>query len=108
MNIIDKTFAAFPTLTDLLNSKTEFQNPSEQSFATITSFISSVTAIILYIAGIIAVIMIVYGGILYMTALGQEAKLETAKKTLIWSIVGFVLIILAQAIIDAIMRNLQK
>ena len=83
-------------------------NPNEQGFDTILAFIRLVVDIVMQIAGIIAFLMIIYGGILYLTAYGQEAKLETAKKTLIWSIVGFVLIVFASYIVKLITHQLQS
>jgi len=37
---------------------------------------------------IIAIIMIIYAGFIWMTAAGDEEKLGKARKTLIWGLVG--------------------
>lgn len=45
--------------------------------------------------GIIAGIMFAYGGIKYMTALGNEQEVEKAKNTIIWALVGMIIVALA-------------
>lgn len=43
----------------------------------------------------IAVVMYIWAGILYLTAGGDEKKLETAKKAIIWTTVGVAVILIA-------------
>ena len=64
---------------------------------------------VLAIAGIVTsvalpfiAIFIIYAGFLFVTAQGNEKKLETAKKTLLWAVVGGVVVIGAYAIAHAI------
>jgi hypothetical protein len=52
--------------------------------------------------GIIAVIFLIYGGFTYITAAGDESKLDTAKNTIIYAIVGIVVILLAFVIVRAV------
>lgn len=53
-------------------------------------------------AGILAVIAIIYSGIMYITAGGDTAKADTAKKNLTWAIIGVVIILLAIVIVSLI------
>ena len=55
---------------------------------------------ILYFIGILAVIMVIYGGIQYTTSAGDAGKVAKAKNTLIWSIAGLAVAILAYAIVN--------
>ncbi|MEI8143522.1 MAG: pilin [Candidatus Berkelbacteria bacterium] len=103
--MIEKTHAAIGSLSQILGNN--WQNPQGQSFDSITFLITGAVTLLNEIAGIIAFLMIIYGGILYLTAYGQEAKLETAKKTLIWSIVGFILIIFAAYVIKQVEYQLK-
>lgn len=61
--------------------------------------VADVTAIVAIAAGIIAVVMIMYGGFQYITAGGDSGKIQEAKKTILWSVVGLVVIVLARSII---------
>lgn len=54
--------------------------------------------------GLVAVIMIIYGGILYVTAAGQQDKVDTAKNVILYAIVGIVIIMLSFAIVNTILK----
>lgn len=51
------------------------------------------------IAGIAAVLVIMISGFLFITAGGDSNKISTAKNSLIYAIVGLVVIVLARAIV---------
>lgn len=53
-------------------------------------------------SGIIAVIMIVYGGIQYITSAGNPAGITKAKTTIIYSVVGLLVVILAAGIVNVV------
>ncbi|KKR03466.1 MAG: hypothetical protein UT31_C0020G0005 [Parcubacteria group bacterium GW2011_GWF2_39_13b] len=55
---------------------------------------------------ILAVILIIFGGISYMTAGGDETKLGTAKKRVIWGLVGAAIVIAAWGLIALIAQYL--
>ena len=54
----------------------------------------------LFIVGILAVVMIIYAGIRYTTAHGDKGQVESAKNTLMYSIVGLVVAIIAYALVN--------
>src|SRR3990167_1617386 len=56
----------------------------------------------LLIAGSVAVLMIIVGGFLYITASGDQERLEKAKKTLRNAIIGVIIILLSLAIVNTI------
>lgn len=58
-----------------------------------------------YIAGFIAVGMIIYAGIQYITANGDTAKTKKATNTIIFSIVGLVVIIAAFTITNFVITS---
>lgn len=47
---------------------------------------------VLAIAGSLAMLMLIYGGIRYIYSTGDEKRLEGAKKTILWAIVGIIII----------------
>ena len=56
-----------------------------------------------YIIGVaVALIVIIIGGIGYMTAGGNEDKQKSAKKTIISGLIGAAIIVLAGVIIDTV------
>ena len=56
--------------------------------------------IVIGLVGFIAVIFIIIGGISYMTSSGESAKVEKAKKTILYAVIGLVICILASAIVN--------
>ncbi|MEA1936617.1 MAG: hypothetical protein U9N04_00715 [Patescibacteria group bacterium] len=53
---------------------------------------------LLSVAGVITIFMLVVGGIMYMTAGGNEQKVATAKKVITWTIIGLGLILVSYSI----------
>lgn len=62
--------------------------------------VTTVINTMLFIVGILAVIMIIYAGIRYTTAHGDKGQVESAKNTLMYSIVGLVVAIVAYAVVN--------
>jgi hypothetical protein len=66
----------------------------------------SIIKILLGFLGIIAVLLILYGGFRWMTAAGNEDGVATAKKTIFAGVIGLIIILmafgLAQFVIDAL------
>ena len=60
--------------------------------------VSGLISAILGVLGIIAVILILYGGFIWMTAVGNEDKVDKAKKLIFAGIIGLVIILSAYAI----------
>ncbi len=57
------------------------------------------TQFVLGLMGLIAVVMIIYGGILWTTAAGNENQVEKAKKVITSAAIGLVIVILSWAIV---------
>lgn len=65
-----------------------------------------VTNIILYVVGIIAVIMLIIGGIKYVISGGDSKKVTDAKNTVLYAIIGLVICFLAYAIVNFVIMAL--
>ncbi len=65
-----------------------------------------VTNTILYIVGIIAVIMLIIGGIKYVISGGDAKKVTDAKNTVLYAIIGLVIAFLAYAIVNFVISAL--
>ena len=74
--------------------------------ATVDSTIATVINIISLIAAVIAVIMIIIGGIRYITSNGDSGSTSGAKNTVIYAVVGLVIIALAQLIVQFVVQRL--
>lgn len=63
------------------------------------SMAEKIVSTLLFILGILAVIMIIVGGIRYVTSAGDASRVKAAKDTVMYSVVGLVVAILAYAIV---------
>ena len=59
-------------------------------------------------AGIITAIMIVWGGIQYVTSVGDPQKATKAKNTILYSAIGLGIVILAATIVNVVVNSIQK
>lgn len=61
--------------------------------------------IFLFAVGALSVIMLIWGGIRYTTSAGDSNKVQAAKNTVLYAIVGLVVAILAYAIVNMVMSK---
>ncbi len=71
-----------------------------------TGVFKQVTNTILYIVGIIAVVMLIIGGIKYVISGGDAKKVTDAKNTVLYAIIGLVIAFLAFAIVNFVISAL--
>jgi hypothetical protein len=69
-------------------------------------FLSKVINLFLTIAGIVAVIAIIIGGIRYTTSGGDQGQIKSAKDTILYAVVGLVVAIMAFAIVNFVIGRL--
>lgn len=65
-----------------------------------------ITNTILYIVGIIAVIMLIIGGIKYVLSGGDSKKVTDAKNTVLYAIIGLVIAVFSYAIVNFVITSL--
>lgn len=71
----------------------------------LTNIVGVVLEILSIIAGIVAVFAIVIAGFKYVTSGGDAGKLSSAKSTLIYAIVGLVIVASAQFIVQFVLGS---
>lgn len=77
------------------NQSSGFGNPLGDKTTTIKAVLENITSYLRGIAGVIAVIFIIIGGIMYMVSGGSKETTERAKKTLICAIAGLAIVLAA-------------
>jgi Type IV secretion system pilin len=70
----------------------------------ITAFLQILGGAILMLSGGIAVIVISVGGVMYITSRGNQQQLEFAKNTLVYGVLGMVVIIFSYFIIRWVLQ----
>lgn len=63
------------------------------------SFIGTIIDVLIFVIAAVAVVMIIYGGILFTTSAGNANLVKRAKDTITYSVVGLVVAVLAYAIV---------
>ncbi len=83
-------------------------NCSEDAGAEIDSTIASIVNILSIIVGFISVLMIIIGGLKYITSGGDSSGISSAKNTVIYAIVGLVIVALAQILVELTVAKVIK
>ena len=72
----------------------------------ISKVIKNVVNVLLFIVGAASVIMIVVGGLRYVTSGGDSGAVNGAKNTILYSVVGLVVAFMAYAIVNFVLKQL--
>lgn len=88
------------SLAQLLGSPSEYGIPDTASVG--NSQVGSVFNLVLMIAGAVSVITVIVGGILYALSTGDSAKTAKAKDTIIYAVIGLIIVSSAFAITNFI------
>lgn len=67
------------------------------------AIIKRIVDFILLFLGLIAVIMVIYGGFLYVTSAGNEEAVGKGKKILIYAAIGIVIILISFALVNTLL-----
>lgn len=100
-------FAAFmPTAGAALLSAGD--NPSEIAGATggetsLRQLILTIVNYALTFLGILAVIMVIYGGFTYVASAGNDEAVGNAKKIIMYALIGIIIILLSFVIVNAVL-----
>lgn len=79
------------------------QNAPKTLGDTITSIINLLSAAV----GIIAVIMIIIGGLKYVTSAGNPEAAKSARSTILYAVIGLVIVALAQVIVHFVLNKVK-
>lgn len=74
----------------------------------VSSIIETVINIFSLIVGVISVIMIIIGGLKYITSGGDSGNLTGAKNTILYAIIGLVIVALAQFVVRFVLGRVTE
>lgn len=72
-----------------------------------SELVTNVVTTLSFIAGVACVIAIIVGGIMYITSAGDEKRVQTAKNTLLYAVIGIVIALSAYAIATFVVNQIQ-
>lgn len=95
-------FAISQTLADQINSQNQaFAGESGANLegtVNLRRIVINVIDILLSLVATISVVMFIYAGFLYFTSQGEESKMETAKKTIFYAVIGSAIVLMAYSL----------
>lgn len=91
-----------------VNVTTGIENPIGKDYDTIPKFIEAVINVVLIVGIPLLVLAIIYAGFLFVKAQGNSGELEIAKRTLMYTIIGGVLLLGAFVIAKAIGQTVEE
>jgi hypothetical protein len=71
----------------------------------VDSLVKQIINIFSVIVGIVAVIMIIYGGFKYITSGGDSGNVTGAKNTILYAIIGLIIVALAQFVVRFVLSK---
>lgn len=67
---------------------------------------TTIANILIFLIGAVSVIVLIYGGFQYVTSTGDAKRVEGAKNTILYAIIGIVVALLAFAIVNFVVSSL--
>ena len=97
-------------MTNLLNILAklpdEVVDPEAQSQAGLKDNVIGIINAVIGVLGVVAVIVIIIGGVTYMTSSGDAGKVKKAKDTILYGVIGLVVVALAFAIVNFVITSI--
>jgi hypothetical protein len=78
---------------------------TDNTTSTVQNLAKEIVNIFSIIVGAASVVMIIYGGFRYITSGGDSSRVGNAKNTLIYAVVGLIIVALAQVIVQFVISK---
>ena len=85
---------------------TDCSSNTSGSTNTVNNIIKLVINIFSGIVGAISVVMIIWGGFKYITSGGESGKVSSAKNTIIYAVIGLVIVVFAQIFVQFVLEKI--
>jgi len=86
-----------------VDSNTDCGTVGANADQSVDTFITNLVNVFSVIVGVVAVIMIIIGGFRYITSGGDSNNISSAKNTIIYAIIGLIVVALAQFIVQFVL-----
>jgi PKD repeat protein len=86
----------------------EGYDPTLTQQTDLRDFIVNAVNFVLGFLGLLAVLMVIYGGFLYVTAAGQEEQTTKGKKSVMYAMIGIVIILISFALVNTVIKGVGK
>ncbi len=103
------TVAAQSNITEGLTRGAELTDPDAETVSPedqVNAIISTIINLFSLVVGVVSVIMIIIGGLKYITSGGDSGNVTSAKNTILYAIIGLVVVALAQVIVRFVLARI--
>ncbi|MFC1656175.1 PKD domain-containing protein [Patescibacteria group bacterium] len=87
---------------------TEGYDPSLVQETNLRDYIVNIVNFVLGFLGLVAMVIVIYGGFLYVTAAGAEEQTTKGKKSIMYAVIGIVIILISFALVNTLIGGLGK
>ena len=94
------------TSADCAQAGTITSDPDACKSEDLNNIVNTIINTVIFVIGMVAVVMIILGGISYATSQGDASKVKKGKDTILYGIIGLVIAILAFAIVNFVLGAL--
>lgn len=88
-----------------LGTDTQTCNAASDPNGSVNRLITTIINILSLVVGVVSVVMIIIGGLRYITSGGDSGNVTNAKNTILYAIVGLVIVALAQIIVHFVLAR---
>ena len=78
---------------------------TEDAGSNVENIVFTIIDVVSFVVGAISVIMIIVGGLRYITSSGESNNVQAAKNTIMYAIVGLIIVIFAQTIVKFVISR---
>lgn len=75
---------------------------------TVNKTIKTVIRLFQVVVGLISVFMIIFGGLKYITSQGSKDSVSSAKNTILYAVIGLVIVAIAEAIVQFVLKRFES
>lgn len=79
---------------------------TQQGVQKFNDFVRKGINILSAIVGVISVVMIIVGGLRYVTSGGSDTSVTSAKNTILYAVIGLVIVAMAQVIVHFVLKQI--
>jgi hypothetical protein len=80
--------------------------PNPLGTTDVTAIVARIIKVVLGFVGVLALVMFIYGGLMWMTSGGKEEQIRKGKDTLVWAVAGMALVFFSYSILNFILKVL--
>lgn len=72
----------------------------------LTNSVTNILNAVIAVLGLVCVVVMIIGGVTYMTSSGDAAKVKKAKDTILYGLIGLVVCVLAFALVNFVIKSI--